>query len=100
VQKTFYQEYFVFEQDYWWFVARRRILFSLLRGELPVRTGLRILDGGCGTGINVQALAEFGQVTGVDISDEAIEFCHRRNGLAVVKGDLRALDFPDKSTIS
>jgi len=96
LEKRFYQEYFFFEKDNWWFVARRRILLSLLRKHLPRRTGLAVLDAGCGTGINVQVLGEFGIVTGVDISAEAIAFCRTRGELSVVQGDLRALDLPDR----
>ena len=37
-----------------------------------------ILDVGCGTGGNLQALASYGQVVGLDISPIAIEFARRR----------------------
>ena len=78
MERTYYHEYFFFEQDNWWFVSRRRILLALLRRALPERRGLRVLDAGCGTGINLEYLAEFGDVTGVDFADEAINFCRRR----------------------
>ena len=97
MEKSFYQEYFFFEKDNWWFVARRKILLHLLRSHLTRRAGLRVLDAGCGTGINVQVLGEFGHVTGVDISDDAIAFCRKRGDLSVIRGDLRALELPDES---
>ena len=46
---------------------------------------LRILDVGCGTGANLEMLAHFGAAEGVDVSDDALEFC-RRKGLKVQKG--------------
>lgn len=96
MERSYYQEYFFFEQDNWWFVSRRRILLALLRRSLLVRKGLRILDAGCGTGINLEYLSEFGEVTGVDFADEAIEFCRRRGNDSVRKADLtRLTDWPD-----
>jgi len=96
LERSYYHQYFFFEQDNWWFVSRRRILLALLRRTLPVREGLRILDAGCGTGINLEYLSEFGDVTGVDFADEAIEFCRRRGHDAVRQADLTHLDgWPD-----
>jgi SAM-dependent methyltransferase len=96
MERSYYQEYFFFEQDNWWFVSRRRILLALMRRSLPVRRGLRVLDAGCGTGINLEYLTEFGTVTGVDFADEAIEFCRRRGNDGVRKADLTHLDgWPD-----
>lgn len=92
MERTYYREYFFFEQDNWWFVSRRRILMAVLRRYLPPRRDLEILDAGCGTGINLDYLAEFGRVTGVDGSAEAIEFCRKRGHDGVVQADLTRLD--------
>lgn len=91
MDRTYYEEYFFFEQDNWWFVSRRRILLVLLRKLLPRSGNLEILDAGCGTGINLAYLQEFGRVTGVDDSEDAIRFCRRRGNVSVLAGDLRAL---------
>jgi len=53
---------------------------------------LRILDIGCGTGANLEMLAEFGDAEGVDVSDEALEFC-KSKGLIVHKGLAEELPF-------
>jgi SAM-dependent methyltransferase len=95
LDRSYYEDYFFFEQDNWWFVSRRRILLVLLRKLLPKPGNLKILDAGCGTGINLSYLAEFGQVTGVDDSEEAIRFCRRRGNASVVAADLRALPLAD-----
>lgn len=42
-----------------------------------VRKSSSILDVGCGSGINMQWLKNFGKVTGVDNSSKAIEFCQQ-----------------------
>lgn len=65
---------------YWWWVGRRRIIAKILGKYLRDR-GLQILDWGCGTGGNFPVLAKFGQVLGVDSSDEALKFC-REKGIA------------------
>jgi SAM-dependent methyltransferase len=92
VERSYYGEYFFFEQDNWWFVSRRRILLAVLRKFLPEPGRLEILDAGCGTGINLDYLAEFGTVTGVDSSEEAIQFCRRRGHEGVQRADLTRLD--------
>ena len=91
MDRSYYEEYFFFEQDNWWFVSRRRILLVLLRKLLPRSGDLEILDAGCGTGINLTYLEEFGRVTGVDDSEEAIRFCRKRGNRTLVAADLRAL---------
>ena len=93
MERSYYEEYFFFEQDNWWFVSRRRILMGLLRRLLRGRADLAILDAGCGTGINLSYLREFGQVTGVDVSPEAIRFCRERGADSVHLGDLYRLPY-------
>jgi SAM-dependent methyltransferase len=59
-----------------------------------VKKNLEILDAGCGTGINLDYLAEFGNVTGADISEDAIEFCRKRGKSSVLRMDLTSLALP------
>ena len=86
------------EDSHWWFVGRRAILESFMReicAKLPTPdAGLRILDVGCGTGANLEMLAAFGEAEGVDVSDDALEFC-RRKGLTVEKGLAEKLPYED-----
>src|SRR5205085_9447491 len=57
----------------------------------------RILDIGCGTGANLQMLSKFGVAEGVDVSDDALEFCRAR-GLSTVKsGAAEALPYEEAS---
>jgi SAM-dependent methyltransferase len=58
--------------------------------------GLRILDVGCGTGANLEMLSQFGNAEGVDVSDEALEFC-RKKGLTVQKGLAETLPYADET---
>ena len=85
------------EDSHWWFVGRRAILESFLRGivaKLDVQNP-KILDVGCGTGANLEMLANFGESEGVDVSDDALEFC-RSKGLKAHKGLAESLPFADE----
>lgn len=88
------------EDKHWWFVGRRAILESFL-GQIVSQirnpqSAIRILDVGCGTGANLEMLANFGESEGVDVSDDALEFC-RAKGLKVHKGLAEELPFEDES---
>src|SRR4028118_1747667 len=76
------------EDSHWWFVGRRLILESFLKDiiqNLKSKTqNPKILDVGCGTGANLEMLAQFGEALGVDVSADALAFCRAR-GLDQVK---------------
>jgi SAM-dependent methyltransferase len=84
------------EEAQWWYAGQRAISTALLepalRGREPERT--RLLDGGCGTGFNLLALARLGRATGVDLAPEALAFCKER-GVRAVRASLLGLPFPD-----
>ncbi len=88
------------EDKHWWFVGRRAILESFLEGikdKLKTQNEqLKILDVGCGTGANLEMLANYGESEGVDVSDDALEFC-KTKGLKVHKGLAEKLPFEDES---
>jgi SAM-dependent methyltransferase len=69
---------FHLEDTYWWFVARRRLVGNLVARYRPRQSPLRILDVGCGTGATLGVLSEYGEVTGVDSSRDALRFCRQR----------------------
>jgi SAM-dependent methyltransferase len=56
---------------------------------------LRILEIGCGTGLLLEELAQFGTAEGIDISPRAIQYCKQRGLSAVSQGDAAALPFGD-----
>ncbi|HJZ80648.1 MAG TPA: class I SAM-dependent methyltransferase, partial [Pyrinomonadaceae bacterium] len=87
------------EGKHWWFVGRRKIIEGFVERicrDIGKRRP-RILDVGCGTGANLQMLANFGVAEGVDVSSEALDFCRAR-GLSKVKlGAAEALPYEDAS---
>lgn len=96
------------EESHWWFVGRRRIISSFLQRlcrELRTTSAeegkqgspLNILDVGCGTGANLEMLAQFGKAEGVDVSAEALTFCRERGLTNVKQGQAEALPYDDNS---
>ncbi len=88
------------EDSHWWYVGRRAILESFLEQIIQNPKSKiqnpKILDVGCGTGGNLEMLAKFGAAEGVDVSDDALEFC-RQKGLKAHKGLAESLPFADES---
>jgi SAM-dependent methyltransferase len=70
------------EGSHWWFVARRAILDRLIRTQMALRPGARILEAGCGTGGNLAMLASYGSV-------EALEYDGEARALATARGVAR-----------
>ncbi len=81
-----------FEKKYWWHKGKLYLLKSLITKYFPARTDLTILEVGCGTGEVTQFLAQFGTVTGFDVSTEAIAFCKNSGVNNVFVADLTAAD--------
>jgi SAM-dependent methyltransferase len=81
------------EETHWWLAARRNIVLDSIRQSYPSRQDLLILDAGCGTGLMLQELRPLGTAEGVDISDEALQFCRKRGLDNVRNADLLDLPF-------
>lgn len=75
-----YEEMARVEEHHWWFRGRRAVILAVMRRHLEPRPSRRILDVGCGTGGNLAALRQFGQVEGLDHSEEALRYCRERLG--------------------
>jgi SAM-dependent methyltransferase len=86
------------EEAQWWYAGQRAIAWSLLEpalGRAPEERR-RLLDAGCGTGINLVALSRLGWATGIDLAPEAVALCRGR-GVRVVRASLLALPFADRA---
>jgi len=83
-----------FEEDYWWFIGRKKIIQTIIKNELNTNESLKILDVGCGTGGTTSELKKLGEVYGIDFSFSALQFSTKR-GLQVLKGAVNKLPFLD-----
>lgn len=77
------------EQSHWWFCARREILSDQIRA-LRLPPDARILEVGCGTGGNLQMLAQFGLVTGLEPDEPSRRYAQEVSGACVLQGALPA----------
>ncbi len=80
MEKYLYQDLYEKEKKHFWHISKRQIALMLLQKYLPKRKNLKILDIGCGTGENINALNSLGETFGIDNSVEAVSFC-KKNGL-------------------
>lgn len=92
-----YERMYRLEDSYWWFVARHRLIESLLRacyGAPKPRTNpLTFLDIGCGTGAMSARLTRWGRVVSADFSPLALQFSRRRGLNHLVGADAMRLPF-------
>ena len=81
------------EETHWWYKARRAIIFDWLTRVLASYKNPKILDIGCGTGFNISHLHQLGydQVTGLDFSLDALEYCRSRQLKTLIRGDAENL---------
>jgi len=88
MEKNAYDEMFAVEDKHWWYVGLHDLVLLLVKELFPNRT-LKILDAGCGTGglISILSSARH-QVEGIDYSEDAIAFCHKRGLEKVFKADI------------
>ena len=71
------------DAEHWWFVARRQILAELIRREIRLPEGARILEVGCGTGHNLAMLGQFGHVEATELDATARGIATQRLGRTV-----------------
>lgn len=84
------------EKIHWWWEGRRQIL----KQSITHKSGLKILDIGCGTGETLTFLESYldkPKLFGVDNSPVAINFAKKRGHTNIFKVDARKLPFPDNS---
>jgi 2-polyprenyl-3-methyl-5-hydroxy-6-metoxy-1,4-benzoquinol methylase len=66
------------EDSHWWFVARRRIIRTVLNELLSHRENASVIDVGCGTGGNIAAFSDGFDCVGIDPVTDAIRFARDR----------------------
>ena len=88
-----YEAMYRLENSYWWYVARRTLVLSILRAEAREWNSHRVLDVGCGTGANIQAFEQIAPTVGIDQSMDALKFCRMRGIERVAHSAIERLPF-------
>ena len=94
MQRPEYESMYRLEDSHWWFIGRRNLALALIKQWITFPPHARILDVGCGTGGNLQALKPYGRVIGLDISPIAVEFARRRSLPRLMQASGVELPFP------
>ena len=93
----FFTPLFAVEDHHFWFRSRNQVISSLVENEvLRLPAGYRVLEVGCGTGNVLRELGRVcknGQVIGMDLFIEGLEYARRRVGQGLVQGDMHAPPF-------
>lgn len=74
-----YVEMAATEQDHWWFQARRKIIESILVA-MALPSDARILEVGAGTGGNLVMLARHGEVSAMEMDEQARKLAAEKTG--------------------
>jgi len=88
------------EDTYWWYQVLRLEVVKDVASRFPVPKTCKLLDAGCGTGGMLHALRETRpewQITGLDFSHVAVEYCHQRGLAEVIRGSVDEMPFPNAS---
>lgn len=83
------------EQRHFWFRGFRYFVTPLLERAAAGRSGLRVLDCGCGTGNNLDLLGRFGRAFGFDLTASGLAFGHDAGRTRLARASIGAIPFPD-----
>ena len=83
------------ERSHFWFRGFRRFVMPLLARAAAGRTGLRLLDCGCGTGTNLRVLlAPHGEAWGFDLTWTGLQFARGSGVTRVAQASAAAVPYP------
>jgi SAM-dependent methyltransferase len=94
VEETEQQTQIALDDHHWWYRGRRRCIRAVIDG-LDLRPGARILDAGCGSGRTLDDLAEYGEVSGIDLSEFAAAAARARGHEDIHVGKVETLPWAD-----
>jgi 2-polyprenyl-3-methyl-5-hydroxy-6-metoxy-1,4-benzoquinol methylase len=88
MQINMYRTFYELQKIHWWFTSKKTIVLDTIKCHTNLNEESAILDIGCGSGLMLSALSELGQASGMDASDEAIQFSHEIFQGLISKGQL------------
>jgi SAM-dependent methyltransferase len=84
------------EDTYWWFTGLRSRVVESLKRFIGTGKAIRVLDAGCGTGGMMQTLRQHLpgiDITGIDLSTQAVRATRERDVGPVINASLDAVPF-------
>jgi SAM-dependent methyltransferase len=87
MENELFEEMYKVESEHWWFVARRKIVESIIK-SLKLDKNASILDAGCGNGDNLLFLSKYGDVVAMERDINALEKAASRGVGKVLQGEL------------
>jgi len=73
-----YKEMIELQEEHWWFVARRDVIQSFIKIQMPQGSESKVLEIGCGVGGNIGLLSQSGHYRGIDMHKPAIDYCSEK----------------------
>src|SRR5205809_3312316 len=83
------------EARHFWFRGFRAFVSPLLRDAAAGRTGLRLIDCGCGTGANLAVLERHGRAYGFDRSAVGLRIGREAGRTRLARADVTAVPCGD-----
>lgn len=96
MEQNEYQKMFEFENEYWWYRGLHELVCANVAELKTIKSNekLNIFDAGCGTGRLMELLRRYGNVEGIDYSEQAILLCRQRGLKKVNQEDLNKWEPP------
>lgn len=85
------------EENNWWYRSRRRIIDNYLECTLIPSSERMILDIASAAGTNFMKFNKYGNIIGIDISEESLNICRKRDITNLVQADAMYLPFKDNT---
>ena len=88
MDKKNYKLMYSLQEHHWWFVARKKIIQSILNVHLKPERNKNILEIGCGSGGLLKLLSKYGNLSAIELDDFSREKASERKICKVIKGKL------------
>ncbi len=96
MDKSEYIRMYNLESDFWWYKVLHELVDITIRKKKP-EGDINILDAGCGTGRMMEICQKYGNVSGIDFSQDAVSLAKKRGLNNIEIGDLNDYKFKNDS---
>ncbi len=96
MEKKEYEVLYSLEDNCWWYIGLRKLVFSLIDNLRHNNNDLTILDAGCGTGAVLEKINTH-SIYGLEIAEEALKYCKLRKLNNLIRGTICSTPFKDNT---